>query len=232
MAAPVITTYNENPLHSALKTWYGGPDGDYEVPVDGFVVDLVQDGVLVEIQTANFGAMRRKIEALLPRHAVRLVYPIAVEKWIVRMDAAGKRELGRRKSPKRGTVDDVFLELVTFPRLLMHPNFTLDVVLIHEEEVRRTRPPGRRRRRRQKDWVREERRLIHVVDHRLFLTPADLSTRIPASVPETFTTADISEATGLPRWLAQKMAYCLRTMDEIRVVGRSRKGLCYSRLAG
>ena len=51
MATPVITTYNENPLHSALKTWYGGPDGAYEVPVDGFVVDLVRDGLLVEIQT-------------------------------------------------------------------------------------------------------------------------------------------------------------------------------------
>lgn len=231
MSVSAITTYNESPLHAALKAWYGGPDGVYEVPVNGHVVDLVQNGLLVEVQTANFGAMRRKIEALLKEHAVRLVHPIAVEKWIVRVDSRKKQVLGRRKSPKAGSVDNLFEELVTFPALMMHPNFTLHVVLIREEEVRRNRPSGGRRRHLRKDWVREERRLIDVVDDQLFQTPADLAARIPASVPERFTTADLAEAAGVPRWLAQKMTYCLRAMEVIHVVGRSRKGICYCRSA-
>jgi hypothetical protein len=229
LSAEGIHTYNENPLHASLKAWYAGQGAAFEVPVDGYIVDLVQDGVLVEIQTAHFGAMRRKIESLLPRHPVRLVHPIAEEKWIVRVGIDGE-PLGRRKSPKRGRVDEVFRELVTFPKLLSHPNFTLDVVMIREEEVRRDRPPGKRRRRRQKGWVRDERRLIDVVGHRLFMTPGDFLSMIPGSVPETFTTADLAAAAKMPRWLAQKMAYCLREMEAIRAVGRCGSGVQYCRL--
>ena len=224
MAFEGISTFNENPLHAALKLWYGGPDAAFEVPVDGYVVDCVLDGMLVEIQTANFSAIRRKIEALLPNHRVRLVHPIAVEKWIVRVDRDSV--LGRRKSPKQGQISWVFTELVTLAHVLRHPNFSLDVVLTREEDVRRVDAPKRRRR---KGWVREERRLKGVVDHRLFLGPADFSTLIPAEVADPFTTADISKAAGIPRWLAQKMTYCLRAMGQILPVSRCKAGVLYER---
>ena len=73
MAFKRFSTLKETPLHAALKAWYGGPDASYEVPVDGYVVDCVMDGLLVEIQTANFPAIRGKLESLLPNHRVRLV---------------------------------------------------------------------------------------------------------------------------------------------------------------
>ena len=47
------------------------------------------------------------------------------------------REVSRRRSPKRGIPADVCAELVSFPTLLSHPNFTLEVALVEEEEVRR-----------------------------------------------------------------------------------------------
>ena len=218
-----INTYNENPLHAALKSYFSGPGGKFEVPVDGYIADLVQDGVLVEIQTANFGAMRRKLKSLLQKHPVRLIHPIAAEKWIVRLDMAGE-QIGRRKSPKRGRWEHVFGELVAFPQLMQDPNFTLAVILIQEEEVRIV---DGKRRRRGKDWKRSERRLLNVVDQRLFLAPGDLLREIPDTIPTPFTTADLATLLSMPRWLGQKMAYCLRQMGAITSVGKKRNAIQY-----
>jgi hypothetical protein len=134
--------------------------------------------------------------------------------------------LGRRKSPKRGTVELIFEELVSIPKLLAHPNFSLQVVLIQEEEVRHY---DGMRNWRQKGWVTHERRLLQVVGQRLFETPKDMLALIPTTLPEPFTTTDLAEVTGQLLWLAQKMAYCLREMGAITVVGKRGRGMLYVR---
>ncbi len=76
MGSSQFSTLNEKPLHEALKRWYAQPGDSFEVPVDGFVADIVRGDLLIEIQTKNFSAIKRKLEKLLVRHPVRLVYPI------------------------------------------------------------------------------------------------------------------------------------------------------------
>jgi hypothetical protein len=86
---PPIGSLNEPPLHAALKEWFRH-DGDLvEHPVHGFVVDLVRGGLLIEIQTRGFSAMRRKLDHLLDIHLIQIVYPIATRKWITRIDRDG-----------------------------------------------------------------------------------------------------------------------------------------------
>jgi hypothetical protein len=219
-----IGTLNEKPLHAALKQWYAQADDLTEVSVDGFTVDVIRGDMLIEIQTRNLSAIKRKLTALTERHPVRLVYPIAQDKWIVRLSKNGQTVLGRRKSPKRGILELVFEELVSIPQLLAHPNFSLEVLLIQEEESRRH--DGSRNWRR-KGWVTHERRLLQVVDRRLFETPTDMQTMIPASLVEPFTTTQLAEAKDQPLWLAQKMAYCLREMGAITAVGKRGRGILY-----
>ena len=93
---------NEKPLHAALKAWYAQPGDRFEVDVDGSVIDIVRDELLVEIQTRSFSALKRKLEKLVVSHPVRLVFPIAVEKWVIRLSDDGAVQEGRRKSPKPG----------------------------------------------------------------------------------------------------------------------------------
>ena len=45
-----INTYNEKSLHADLKQWYAQPADQLEVPVDGYVIDLVRGDLLVESQ--------------------------------------------------------------------------------------------------------------------------------------------------------------------------------------
>jgi hypothetical protein len=220
-----IGSLNEKPLHAALKAWYRR-DGDLvEAPVEGFVVDLVRAGLLIEIQTRGFASMRRKFDLLLDGHSMRLVHPIASVKWITKLDAEG-REVSRRRSPKRGIAADVCGELVSFPSLLSHPNFVLEVLLIEEEEVWR---PDATKGWRRNGFVMEERRLVEVLDSAEFGSPRDLLVLLPPGLPSPFTTSDLAGQLGRTRHLAQEVAYCLRNSDAIQVVGRDRRGYLYQR---
>ena len=44
-----IGLLNEKPLHAALKAWYAQPGDRFEVPLHGFVIDIVRDDVLLEV---------------------------------------------------------------------------------------------------------------------------------------------------------------------------------------
>ena len=220
----IIGFLNEEPLHASLKEWYAQPGDQTEVAVDGFVIDIVQDDLLLEIQTSSFASIKSKIIDLARAHRIRLVYPIAREKWIVKLERDSNGGVTRRKSPKRGRVEELFWEMVSFPQLLANPNFSLEVLLIREEEVRRY--DGRRKWRR-RGWIVEERRLLEVLDQRLFEEPADWQALLPEKLGEPFTTKDMEEAMGIRRQLAQKMAYCLRKARVIRLLGKRGRANLY-----
>lgn len=220
-----VGTLREKPLHAALKRWYAQPADLIEVPVDGFVVDLVRGEQLIEIQTRGFASMTRKLRALLDDHCVRLVHPIAVDRYIVRVDDGGE-VLSRRRSPKHGSAVDLFAELVSFPDLVAHPGLTLEVLLTREEEIRVFDPDRGWRR---KGWVVDERRLLEVVDRHNIDTTSDLAALLPPDLPETFTTASLAAAIQRPRRLAQQMAYCLRHAGAITAVGKDGNAVVYMR---
>ncbi len=91
------------------------------------------------------------------------------------------------------------------------------------------RQQGLARNWRRRGWGTVERRLVRVVDRRLFATPADLAALVPVSLEEPFTTIELAEAIHKPRWLAQKMTYCLRSVGAISEVGRQGKAARYVR---
>lgn len=194
-----------------------------EVVVDGFVVDLVRDGLLIEIQTRNFASMRRKLDRLLDSHMMRLVHPVAATKWIVKLDQDGS-EISRRRSPKRGIAADVCEELVSFPSLLSHPNFTLEIALIEEEEIRR---PDVEKGWRRGGFVIEERRLVDVLETVELDSPEELLGLLPEGLPDPFTTADLADGLGRSRHLAREVAYCIRVSGAVKTVGRDKQGILY-----
>lgn len=197
-----------------------------EVPLRGRQIDLVRGELLIEIQTSSLGALRPKLRELVQEHPVRVVLPVAAETWIVRLGGAAGRVVSRRKSPKRGRLEHAFYELVSLPKLFREPNFSLEVALVAQEEVRR-HAPGRARRR--KGWVTVERRLLEVRERHLFRRASDLSEVLPSGLPAPFTTADLAARLEIPRNLAQKMAYCLREAGALRVEGKRGNARLYGR---
>jgi hypothetical protein len=221
---PEFSTYNEKPLHAALKVWYAQPGDRLEAKVDGYVIDILQDRQLVEIQTRNFASIKHKIADLTTRYPTRVVHPIAKEKWIVKLPMNGVGSLKRRRSPKQGRVEEIFKELVSFPELLINPNFSLEVLMIQEEEVRRY--VGKRRWR-TRGWAVEERRLLGVLESHLFEGPESIQKLISPGLPEQFTTQDLAEVMGESRRLAQRAAYCARKMGIIHQIGKRGQSYLY-----
>lgn len=204
-----IGTLAEGPLHATLKAMFKEPGDAVEVPVGGYVIDLVRPGELVEIQTRGFSKLKAKLAALLPEYRVRVVYPLAHETSIRKVSAlegGGWGEISSRRSPKKRGVYHVFEELTAIAPWLCHPNFRLEVVSLRVVELRaRT---GKRVWRRQ-GWQVVERRLDEVFDGKLYASPADWLSLLPAGLAEEFDTAEFAERAGVPRALAQKAAYTL-----------------------
>ncbi len=216
---PHIGTLNERSLHRALKDWLAEPDDRFEVPLEGFVIDVVRGDLLIEIQTGSIGAMGRKLDRLLDDHDVRIVVPVAAVRWL---EQPGKK---RRRSPKKAGIWNLFDELVSIPTLLDHPALEIQVVVVEETEVRSdTDLVARGRRGRAVD-----RRLDSVVETRIFSSAEQLLDVVPLDLDNPFTTAELASAAGLSRDLAQRACYVLRHCGLISEVGRTKAGVQYRR---
>ncbi|MGE0622233.1 MAG: hypothetical protein AB7I04_03290 [Pseudomonadales bacterium] len=192
-----------------------------------FVADVrAGDDVIYEIQTGSFAPLKRKLATLVQTHRVVLVHPIAAVRYIVKLPETEDGQATRRKSPKRGSAAHVVRELVSIPHLLDHPNFELEVVLIREDEVR-AYDPGRVRRRR--GWRVVSRELTEVLGRQRIRGSRDLFSLIDGPLPEAFTTADLAAAMAEPRWLAQKLAYCLRESGAVTLAGKQGNAFVYRR---
>lgn len=215
----------ESTLHSQLKMLYGGSAEGVEVQVDGYRIDAVVRGRLFEIQQASLGALRDKVRKLLERHRVVVVKPLVSRKYLIRREVADGDIVSARFSPIRESVLNLFEDMVHFVNVFPHPRLTLEVVLTEQEEHRVTRV---RRRRRGPDYRVEDRRLTGVVSTTRLKTVSDLRKLLPDTLPLEFTTQDLAEHAGIRRWLAQKMAYCLRMTGAITVIGKRGNSQLYS----
>jgi hypothetical protein len=221
----VIGTLNEMSLHAALKTWYQQPGDDVEMLIDGYVIDIVRDDMLVEIQTRNFSAIKQKLSKLTIRHHVHLIHPIPREKWILRVGANGHKQISKRKSPKRGSVEHLFFELVSIPKLAVSPNLSIEVLLTQEEEIWKNDGKGSWRRKR---WSISDRRLLNVLESVILTTTCDYQNLLPACLSHEFTTANLMEVMGINYRLAGKMTYCLREMGAIKQIGKQGRAFLYT----
>lgn len=216
MTPPHIGTLTEQSLHAGLKQWLARPGDRLEVPLDGYVIDVVRGDMLLEVQTRHLYALKKKLRKLLHSHTVQLYHPIPAARWIVRQDRSGK-QVGRRKSPKKGQPADIFKELVSMTPLLDHPRLTVSVLLVHEEQVWRDDGRGSWRRRR---WSIVDRRLLDVVAQHDFQGAAAWLRLLPADLPALFTNRELARALGCRLELARQASYTLRKLALVEVVGK------------
>ena len=211
----------ESSLHFAIKEWYTVPGDKLEAKVDEFLIDILRGKLLIEIQTKNFSAMKKKLSKLLLSNQVRLVYPIAKLKWIVHLSRSGK-VTRRRKSPKKGKLIDLFYELVHTPKLVNDKNFSLEVLLIEEEEIRCNDGKGSWRRR---GVSIRDRKLLDVFDRIVFQESRDFLRFLPKDMDGYFTNKVLAQKLGVSVRLAQKITYCLNKMGAISIAGKQRNEL-------
>ncbi len=213
----------EHSLHSEIKDWYKVSGDELEVKVEDFIVDILRGKLLIEIQTGNFSAVKKKLIKLLFNNQVRLVYPIAKLKWIVHVSRSGEF-VRRRKSPKKGKLIDLFYELVHTASLIGDRNFSLEVLLIEEEELRCNDGRGSWRR---KGVTVKDRKLLNVFDRIVFRDSRAFLEFLPKELDEYFTNKVLALKLGISVKLAQKITYCLRKMGAISIADKKRNELLF-----
>lgn len=211
-----IGSINERSLHSQVKHWYALPSDDLEVKVDTYVIDIIRNDTLIEIQTANFTAIRDKLSNLVKNNKVHLVYPISELKWIVRISEDGS-EISRRRSPKKGKRADLFKELVRIPGMICHDNFSFEVLVIESEDIWLDDGKGSWRRR---GASIVDRRLVEVRDSFVFSTREDFLQFIPNEIRGEFTNKTLADSTIYKTDETRKMTYCLKKMGAIKETGK------------
>ncbi|WP_298837969.1 hypothetical protein [Clostridium sp.] len=221
-----INIKNEKSLHSAIKQWYV-TDGDrFEVKLDKYVIDLVREDSLIEIQTKNFSAIRNKLRELVKYNKVMLVHPIATEKYIVTKEQSNV-VISRRKSPKKGKLVDLFDELIRIPDLMGSDNFILEILMIKEEEIRCKDGKG--------SWRRKgvsiiDHKLLEVIEKVTFKEDKDFFIFLPDELPGNFTNKNLAKILKIPEKKARKITYCFRKMKIIKEIGKIKNELIFERL--
>jgi hypothetical protein len=216
----------ESSLHRQLKERYG-PEvgGRSEVTFGGFRVDAVApDGRLIEIQSSPLGLLKRKLACLLPSREVCIVKPVVVARRVIRRLEPGGIDLVARRSPKRGTLVEVFEELVGLAHLFPHPNLSIDLLAVDVDEIRvaRRRRPG---------YVVVDRVLKGVVETVSLKEAEDLWALLPVDLDDPFTSRDLAERIARPLRFAQRVAYCLSRSGATRVVAKEGNRRVYERRA-
>ena len=217
----------ETSLHRQLKALYAEDDSQCEVRLGRYRIDVVSGGSLIEIQHGSLAAIRDKIRCLLKDHRVVVVKPIVVRKTLVKMKSKTGAIVQRRLSPKRGSVLDIFDELVYFTRVFPHRNLTLEIPLVEIEEWRFP-GHGRRRRWRKNDFQVADQKLVEVRETLRYSTAIDLIDTLPiAKLPAPFHTGHLASALGTNRSVAQRITYCLRHIGAAKQVGKCGNALMY-----
>jgi ribosomal protein S25 len=217
---------NEFSLHSEIKKIYSLPGDQFEVKLGNYIVDILRDNLVIEVQTKNFSALKEKLQVLTEKHKVRLVYPLPEKKWITHV-TKNHIILNTRKSPRKGKLTDLFRELVMIPHMIGEENFSLEVLLIDEEEVRCDDGKGSWRRR---GVSIKERKLLKVNDRILFQTKADYLKILPEDLNEVFTNKELAKLAKISVRTARQITYCLRKSEVIRLVGKNGRQMVFQKI--
>ena len=217
---------NEYSLHSEIKTAYALPGDQLEAKLGNFIVDILRGELAIEVQTKNFSALKKKLQVLTEKNQVRLVYPLPEKKWITRVTENGAL-VRKRKSSRKGKLVDVFRELVMIPTMLGEENFSLEVLLIDEEEVVCADGKGSWRRR---GVSIRDRKLLRINERVLFLSKADYLKILPDGLGDVFTNREIAKKANISLRAARQITYCLKKSGIIRVVDKKRRALVFKKV--
>ena len=217
---------NECSLHSEIKQVYSLSGDQFEVKLGNYIVDILRGNLVIEVQTKNFSALKEKLQVLTENHRVRLVYPLVEKKWITHV-TKDHTVLNKRKSPRKGRLTDLFGELVMIPHMIGEENFSLEVLLIDEEEVRCDDGKGSWRRR---GFSIIDRKLLKVNDRILFQTKADYIKILPQGLNEMFTNRELAKLAKISLRSVRQITYCLKKGGVIRLAGKKGRELVFHKV--
>lgn len=220
-----IGTLGEKTVHAILKNYYAPDEGHQEIPIDRYVADVFTGEEIIEIQTRNFNKLRDKLSTFLSLYPVTIVYPIPRTKWLIWIDEETGDMGNKRKSPKKGSPYQAFLELIKIKMFLNHPNLRLRLAILDIEEYRLLNGWSRDKK---KGSSRYDRIPIEFVEEIVITCPQDYVQFLPETLGDQFTSASFAKAAQIPCSLAQTVLNILYDLGVVTRVGKEGRMYLYA----
>lgn len=219
-----IGTLSEKTVHAVLKNFYEPDPAHQEIPVGNYVADILRDGEIIEIQTRNMNAMRKKLDYFLDTYPVTIVYPIIHTKWLYWIDEETGEVSQKRKSPRTGSRYDAFYELYKIKPYLNHPQLQLCLPLIDVEEYRLLNGWSKDRK---KGSTRYDRIPRALVDEIYIGRPEEYACMIPEGLPAEFSVKEYAKAAKLALRYAQTAVQVLKYVGVIEHIRTENRAYIY-----
>lgn len=221
-----IGTLSEKTLHSVLKHTFEPDQRKQEIKIGTFYADIKNDKGIIEIQTRNFNALRKKLDFFLQDYTVTIVYPIACEKWLVWLDPTTGEVTKKRKSPKKGSIYHAFSELYKIKFFLVHPNIRIHIVLLDIIEYRSLDGWSKDKKKGASRYDQLPEKIIDIIE---LNSIKDYEKFIPHELPMHFTTKDYKKVSGLNLSSSQIAINVLKHIGVIIPVGKQGNTIIYKR---
>lgn len=135
----LITTYKERSLHRSLKKYFCHDEAKHEIKIGRYVADVCDGRVIFEIQTGNFGALRKKLQFYLENtdFEIIVVRPIAQNRRIIWLDEkSGEIKKAPRLSSKHETAASGIADIHYVSEFLENERVSFCFILMEIDEVR------------------------------------------------------------------------------------------------
>ncbi len=216
-----IGTLGEKTLHAVLKEYYEPYADNQEIKVGDFVADIVGENGIIEIQTANFRNLVRKLDVFLEYCDVTVVYPMAAVKHLVWLDRETGEIIDKRKSPKKMTICDSAFELYSIRYAFDNPRFHLKLCMLEIEEIRTV---GKIKSKRGIGSSRVDRIPMALLDEISFDCVEDYKQFIPDGLEDEFTCKEFAKKASTDTDSARIIINFLIYLEHVRLVGKGKNG--------
>ena len=203
-----IGTYQEYSLHEDLKNYYKTETGFLEVKIDNYIIDVVNEQQLIEVQTRNFSQIREKLQNLLELgYSVTLVHPIYEQK-LFKTTTDAKQSV--RTSPKKDNLLAIFNELVYITDLFKYNKFSLEIVFTKVEIIRKKIKSNK--------YKVFDKKLLEITRKVQFTKPEDFLFIIPYELQQKLSTKNLMGRLGISYPLASKIVYFFAKINLLSII--------------
>ncbi len=191
-----IGTYKEKRLHQILKKFIEEDEACHEIPVGGYVADILRENEIVEIQTGSFYPMKKKLKYYLEEteYFINIVRPLPYIKWCLWLDGESGEIKSRKRSPKKTLPKDVMRDWLYICDFLGNERLKITYLLLEEEEYRFL---CGRSADKKKGSKRFQLIPIGLIDEKVYCGANDYLEFFPSTLGETFTASEYMKASGI-----------------------------------